>query len=368
MPQFALDSYPPVARFDERVGAAELRAAISRSNDDPIPRPLSLNLRMPGGRGAEFDGDMARLYREVDLVARLLDRDRNVVELRIETGTAAGPIALAAIRDVFQTMHAQFHFSPAATCELSIDLAAGAPEPALISDARSSGFHSVGVVTNGIQAALQCVFRLRPDRLMVQSETKRPRAIVTTPDGLAESLERAGYTHIGLQHFALAGDDLAVALNEGRLHYGPYGFTPHADCDVLGFGTGAICQIGGCLSQNKESLIAWRRAVDSGRLAAARGIRLSKDDELRGELIEQLLCRRMIAIADLEGTYGINFRRYFSVDLLRLAPCIAAGFIRDLGNRIEVCSRGWPWLQDIALCFDAYANADRCQPIALRRH
>lgn len=368
MPQSALNSYPPVTRFDERVGAAELRAAISRSNDDPIPRPLSLSLRMPGGRGAEFAGDMARVYREVDLVARLLDRDRNVVELRIETGTAAGPIALAAIRDVFHTLLAQFHFSPTVTCELSIDLAARAPEPTLVRDARSSGFHTVCVVTRGIQAALQCAFRLRPDRLMVQPETKRPRAFATTSDGLVESLEHAGYTQIGLQHFALTGDDLAVALNEGRLHYSPYGFTPHADCDVLGFGTGAICQIGGCLSQNKESLIAWRRAVDSGQLAAARGIRLSKDDELRGELIEQLLCRRMIAIADLEATYGIEFRRYFSVDLLRLAPCIAAGFIRDLGNRIEVCSLGWPWLEDIACCFDAYANADRYQPIALRRH
>ena len=76
----------------------------------------------------------------------------------------------------------------------------------------------------------------------------------------------------------------------------------------------------------------------------------------------------MIAIANLEGTYGIEFQRYFSADLLRLAPCLGAGFIRNLGKRIEVCSRGWPWLQNIALCFDAYANADRCQPGASLPH
>ena len=139
------------------------------------------------------------------------------------------------------------------------------------------------------------------------------------------------------------------------------------DCDVLRFGTGAICQIGGCLSQNKESLIAWRRAVDPAGLPRRAGSAFQKT-MISGELIEQLLCRRMIAIADLEGTYGINFRSCFSVDLLRLAPCIAAGFIRDLGNRIEVCSRGWLWLEDIACCFDAYANADRCQPGASLPH
>ena len=306
-----------------------------------------MNLRMPGGRGAEFDGDMARLHREVDLVARLLDRDRTVVELRIETGTAAGPIDLAAIRDVFQTMHAQFHFSPAATCGLSIDLDAGAQEPALISDARSSGFHSVGVVTNGMQAALQCVFRLRPDRLMVQSETKRPRAIVTTPDDLAESLARAGYTHIGLQQLCACRRRSRCRIERRTASLRPLRL--HAARGLRRSGIRYRCHLPDWRLPEPEQ-------GEPDRLAAG------------GELIEQLLCRRMIAIADLEGTYGIEFRRYFSADLLRLAPCIAAGFIRDLGNRIEVCSRGWPWLENIARCFDAYANADRCQPVALRRH
>ncbi len=84
-----------------------------------------------------------------------------------------------------------------------------------------------------------------------------------------------------------------------------------------------------------------------------RGYRLTGDDELRADLIQQLLCRRRIAIDGIERDYGVEFRRYFAAELARLAPCLAMGLVRDLGYRIEVGSRAWPWLRSIALCFHA---------------
>ena len=109
--------------------------------------------------------------------------------------------------------------------------------------------------------------------------------------------------------------------------------------------------------QNADSREAWRREVDTGRLPAHRGLWLTRDDELRAELMQQLLCRRQIEIRELERHYSIDFRSYFAAELGRLAPCIRLGMVRDFEDRIAVCSRGWPWLRRIAQCFDANAGA-----------
>jgi hypothetical protein len=98
------------------------------------------------------------------------------------------------------------------------------------------------------------------------------------------------------------------------------------------------------------------------------GLRLSADDELREELIRQLLRLRRIAISELECRHGIEFRSYFAIELTRLSPCFRLGLVQDFGDRIEVCSQKWPWLRNIALCFDAFANNNRLWQEAWRRH
>lgn len=373
------------------VGAAELRAAINISNDDPIPRPLALALRLPAGERSEFESDMARLHREIDLIARLIDRDREVVELHIDTGGMGGSFPMNALRNVSEALRHQFHFSAAVTCEYSValdsaviemdqiaDLAANGfnrihfsavqIEPAKVRAARDGGFRSIGIVAAGMQAAIERADELGPDRLSVPGPFEYTLALAQRADPLRERLERSGYRYLGLDQFALPHDDLAVAFKEYRLQYGPSGFTTHAECDSIGFGTGAISQVGAFHCQNADSREVWRSELDSGRLPALRGLCLSADDELRGELVHQLFCCRQIRIHELEHSYGIEFRSYFAAELGRLAPCLRLGLVRDFGDRIAVCSRGWPWLRTIALCFDAYANEGTWPREAGHRH
>jgi hypothetical protein len=87
-------------------GECELRAAIAASNGDLIPRALSLHVQLP----ICTDAYLARLEREFDLVARLFDRDREVVEIEL-CATASEPDLRTAMSELLCAIRAQFHFS-----------------------------------------------------------------------------------------------------------------------------------------------------------------------------------------------------------------------------------------------------------------
>ncbi|NLG59479.1 MAG: coproporphyrinogen III oxidase, partial [Gammaproteobacteria bacterium] len=95
-------SYPTAPRFNEAFGEAELREAAMASNGDPIPRRLSLYVHVPFCMSPCFycgcnriitrdlargEAYLARLYREIALVAELFDRDREVIQLHFGGGT-----------------------------------------------------------------------------------------------------------------------------------------------------------------------------------------------------------------------------------------------------------------------------------------
>jgi oxygen-independent coproporphyrinogen-3 oxidase len=89
--------------------------------------------------------------------------------------------------------------------------------------------------------------------------------------GLAvEALTAAGYLHIGMDHFALPLDELAVAQREGSLHRNFMGYTTHADTDLVGFGVSDIRRIGQAYAQNQHDLGRWAQAVDAGRWPSGR--------------------------------------------------------------------------------------------------
>lgn len=372
--------YPPMSRLHADFGEAELDAALRASNDDLIPRRLALGLCMPDANLPEFDSDMARLHREIGLVAQRIDRDRDVIALRVESGDDPQPFPMDVVRDLAHALRHQFHFSRNSNCEYTVRVNAGAVGaraidglarigfnriifdgvaivPSIVEAARVSGFQSIAAVTTGWPAAIRCAERLRPDRLAVlaRNADELPQIVISRAGEV--SLGRVGYIHVGLDHFALPQDDFGVAFREKNLHCGPFGFTTQRDCDSIGFGAGAVSQIGGCQSQNAEMHSDWRHALDMGRLPVLRGLRLTTDDELRGDLIEHLLCQRQIEVQELERQYAIVFRSYFAAELARLAPCLRLGLVRDEGDRIAVCSRGWPWLRRIAQCFDAATDA-----------
>lgn len=255
---------------------------------------------------------------------------------------------------------------------------------AVIAACRRHGMRSVNVdliyglpaqTPQGFARTLERVVAARPDRLAVygyahlpglfRAQSRIDEAALPGSEqrlallGLAvEMLSAAGYRYIGMDHFALPADDLAVAQRRGELHRNFMGYTTHAQTDLVGLGASAISHVGDSFSQNYRELPEWEAAVEAGRLPIWRGLRLDNDDVLRADVIQQLMCQGEIDFEAAERAHGIVFREYFSDEIDRLAPLVQDGLVQVLPERIVATPRGRGLLRVIAMRFDRYLPAD----------
>jgi oxygen-independent coproporphyrinogen-3 oxidase len=169
----------------------------------------------------------------------------------------------------------------------------------------------------------------------------------------SERLVQRGYRPVGLDHFAGPGDTLATALESGRLHRNFQGYTTDEAAVLLGLGASAIGSLPQGYVQNTSPLKDYREAIEAGRLPVARGIELTADDRLRGEIIERLMCDLAVdvdAVARLHGTDAATFADAFD----RLAPLAADGIVAVDGSHVTVTDPGRPFVRLVAAAFDAY--------------
>jgi len=223
----------------------------------------------------------------------------------------------------------------------------------------------------GFARTLDTVINARPSRLAVYGYAHLPTMFKAQRQLNAEDLPpaevklqllclaidkltAAGYVYIGMDHFALPDDELALAQQRGSLHRNFMGYTTHADTDLVGMGVSAISHIGDSFSQNPRDLPSWQVALDEGRLPVFRGMRLSDDDILRADLIQQLMCQGEIPIDALERRHAIDFHAYFADSLARLQPLHEDGLVRFEPGRIIATRQGRLLLRNIAMCFDHY--------------
>lgn len=434
-------SYPTAPQFHGGFGPAELARTARQSNDDPIPRRLSLYAHVPfcfspcfycgcnriitrdHSRAATY---LSRLVREAAMLGPLFDRDREVIQVHLGGGTP-NFMTPAQIGELLESLDTHFRFSRAADRDFSIELDPRFVNPgdigalaalgfnraslgvqdfdpavqqavnriqsveetrAVIDACRQHGFRSVNVdliyglpLQNhaGFGRTLDTVIEARPDRLAVYSYAHMPQlfkpqkqldaSLLPDPEtklGLLqlaiEKLSAAGYRYIGMDHFALPGDDLSLAQERGGLHRNFMGYTTHADSDLVGLGVSAISHIGDSYSQNPRDLPGWELAIDAGRLPTWRGMTLDPDDTLRADLIQQLMCQGEIDIAAIEERHDVDFDIYFAADLERLEPLVADGLVERPAGRIRATSRGRLLLRIIAACFDRYLHQATEQP------
>ena len=223
----------------------------------------------------------------------------------------------------------------------------------------------------GFARTLDIVTEARPDRVAIYGYAHMPQIFkaqtqieeADLPDAGTKlallqlaiaKLTDAGYRHIGMDHFALPDDDLSLAQDAGNLHRNFMGYTTHADCDLIGLGVSAISHIGDSFSQNPRELPAWEIAIDRGQPPVWRGLALSFDDRVRGDVIQQLMCNGAVDMAVIERRHDIDFRDYFAASIERLAPLVQDGLVEFDEQRVVATSRGRLLLRIIAMCFDNY--------------
>ena len=177
--------------------------------------------------------------------------------------------------------------------------------------------------------------------------------------GAAEEFAAAGYRFVGFDHFARPDDELALALDGGRLHRNFMGYTVMPASDQIGVGVTAIGELAGAYAANNKNLARYQRAVHDGLLPVERGIRRTAEDELRGSVIRGIICTLELDFDDVQREFGVDPAIHFADALDALAPMVEDGLVEIADRSLRVTPRGRFFLRNVCMPFDAYlAGAD----------
>ncbi|MBI1206391.1 MAG: oxygen-independent coproporphyrinogen III oxidase [Azospirillum sp.] len=170
---------------------------------------------------------------------------------------------------------------------------------------------------------------------------------------IAETLTAAGHQPIGLDHFAVPDDDLAVAQRAGRLRRNFQGYTTDGAEALLGFGVSSIGALPEGYIQNATLQRDYAQAIIAGRPATARGIAIDADDLMRRDLIERLMCDLSVDLGAVAGRHGVSVAA-FDEALDRLEPLVADGVATIAGDRLTVPEAARPLVRAVAAAFDSH--------------
>ena len=256
---------------------------------------------------------------------------------------------------------------------------------ALVEASRRLGFESVNVdliyglplqTPESFDRTLVQVNRLRPDRIALYAyahlpERFKPQRRIHAEDlpaGAAkvamlsrslDALTDAGYVYIGMDHFALPDDALAVAKRQGRLHRNFQGYSTQADCDLIALGVSSIGRIGSTYSQNAKTMEAYCDLLDQGHLPVVRGLALTRDDLIRRSVIMALMCQGHVQYESINLAWLVDFKTLFAQELIQLDEMQAQGLVQLSESGIQVTAMGWFFVRGVAMVFDRYVQADR---------
>ena len=360
------------------------------------------------------------LTREIALQAPLFRDDACVEQMHWGGGTPTfyGLTDLAAL---FQTLRRHFEFAPDGEYSIEIDPRTVRPDamPALretgfnrvsfgvqdfdpgvqrainrvqskeatravMEAARTAGFASINVdLIYGLprqsletfSTTLDQVAALRPDRIAVYSyghlptrfkaqreivevELPRPEVKLGLLGLAAQRLTSSGYVYVGMDHFALPADALAIAQRQGRLHRNFQGYSTHSDCDLIGLGVSAIGAIGPTYSQNARTLFEYYARLDRNEIPIVRGVELTRDDLARRSVIHALMCQFEVSKEAVGVSYLIDFDGYFTPELKALRELEREGLLELNDERISVTARGRMLICSICMVFDRYLRSE----------
>jgi oxygen-independent coproporphyrinogen-3 oxidase len=115
-------------------------------------------------------------------------------------------------------------------------------------------------------------------------------------------LESAGYLEVGMDHFALPGDELFVAMESNKLHRNFMGYTTQSSKAMIGLGASSISDTWGAFAQNSKDIEVYKREIFDGKLSLEKGHILSEVDLFVRKQILNLMCnfKTSWTAADLE--------------------------------------------------------------------
>ena len=155
-----------------------------------------------------------------------------------------------------------------------------------------------------------------------------------------DHLLNAGYLEIGMDHFALPEDGLALALKEGRLHRNFMGYADLRTDVLLGLGVSAISESPTVFHQNEKVLPIWERKISEGTVPSLRGHKLSQEDQHQREKILHFMTRGEISLDPSEEQDARVF----------LDEMLSDGLVSIQDGRLKLLSA--PFLRNACSFFD----------------
>ncbi|MFZ0634311.1 MAG: oxygen-independent coproporphyrinogen III oxidase, partial [Candidatus Acidiferrales bacterium] len=358
---------------------------------------------------------LTTLKHEIEHVSRFVSRKRPVVQFHWGGGTPTY-FTPAQMEDLFGYTRERFTFAPEAEIGIEVDprvtslehletlrrlgfnrLSMGLQDfnpkvqetvhrvqpyemtRELIEAARTLGFDSMNVdliyglpyqTADSFAATIEKVFTLSPDRVAMFSYAHVPwlkRQQGSFHGHLPEGMEKfrifrvglekfvsAGYEYIGMDHFARATDELAVAQRNRTLHRNFQGYTTKAGADLYGMGVSAISGFDAAYAQNFRELPAYADAASRRGIATMRGYRLTDDDRLRRAVIGRLLCHTVIRKREIEDEFTIVFDEYFAPELAQIEEFRQDGLVVTDADEIRVTPLGRVFIRNVGMIFDRY--------------
>ncbi len=257
----------------------------------------------------------------------------------------------------------------------------------LMEAARELGFESINAdlihglplqTPDSVARTVAQMAELRPDRVALYAYAHLPQrfkpqrridsAQVPKMAERIQMLSRAiagflshGYVYIGMDHFALPDDSLAVAKRQGRLHRNFQGYSTQPDCDLIALGVSSISKVGAAYSQNAKTLPEYYEMLGRGELPVVRGFALNREDLLRRAVIMGIMCQGRVDFQAIEQAHAIDFREHFASELGRMVELAGEGLVTVEPGKVELTPIGWYFVRAVAMVFDQPLQSDRAR-------
>ena len=250
----------------------------------------------------------------------------------------------------------------------------------VIDRARAKGMGSVNVdliyglphqTRAGFADTVERVLDIRPERVALfhyahvpWMKSHQSAMDVDAMPGAAEKLDifsdaiaafdAAGYVYLGLDHFALPDDELSLAAKEGTLHRNFMGYTTQRGREMVSLGVSSIGEIDGVYVQNIANEPEYVTLAHERGFATYRGHDMSAEDELRRDVILELMCNGRIGRPAIEERHGIDFGETFALELEGLEPLVADGLLTVSSQELRLTAIGQILMRNVAAVFDRY--------------
>ncbi len=163
-----------------------------------------------------------------------------------------------------------------------------------------------------------------------------------------------GYEWVGIDHFALKNDELAIAKKNKNVKRNFGGETPGFSNDIIGFGPTSTSAFGNIYSQSTYDLKDYINSVNSNNLPIAKYYELNEDDEIRRYCNFEIQCNQYLSFQKVTSKYGIDFKKYFIKELEKLKKYEKQDFIKVNDEEIKVTDKGRFFVRHICKEFDTF--------------